>query len=98
SDDMDFLFAMASKRLIVTVEKIIPHEEVSKQPLLTYIPHNLVEAVVLAPYGAHPVACDSFYDVDEEHINHYVKLAKAGRTTEYLDEYILSGDENSYVE
>lgn len=98
SDDVDFLFAMASKRLIVTVERLVPHEEISKSPLLTYIPHNLVESVVLAPYGAHPVACDSFYDVDEQHIKEYVALAKAGKTEQYLEEYVLESDEQRYIE
>lgn len=98
SDDIDSLFAMASKRLIVTVERIVPHEVIIKNPLLTYIPHNLVESIVLAPYGAHPVACDSFYDTDDDHMAKYVDIARAGNMQEYLDQFIHSGDEWNYLE
>ena len=98
SDDIDNLFAMASKRLIVTVERIVPHEEIIKHPLLTYIPHNLVEAIVHAPYGAHPVACDAFYDSDDEHMELYVNLAKEGKTKQYLADHVLGGDEWSYLD
>lgn len=96
TDDMDFHFAMASNRLIVTVEKIVSHKEISKYPTLTYIPHNLVEAIVHVPYGSHPVACDGFYDVDEEHLNMYVEMSKSGKSLNYINQFIKSGDENDY--
>ncbi len=88
SDDIDQMIGSAAKRLIVTVEKIIPHEDIKRRPTLTYIPGNWVEAIVETPYGAHPVACDGHYDEDEAHLADY--LAKS-RTREgasgYLDEY-----------
>ncbi|OUM87677.1 MAG: hypothetical protein BAA01_09765 [Bacillus thermozeamaize] len=98
SDDIDALMAMASKRLIVTVERIVPHETIIRHPLLTYIPHNLVEAIVHAPYGAHPVACDAFYDTDDDHMAEYVEMSKNGQAGTYLEHYVLGGDEWSYLE
>ena len=43
ADDLDMLFAKASKRLIVTVEKIVPHNEIIAKPNRTFIPHNWVD-------------------------------------------------------
>src|SRR5690606_11362113 len=65
TDDMDQPMATAAKRLIVTVEKIVPHEEIKKEPARTYIPGHWVEAIVEVPYGAHPEACDTIYDEDD---------------------------------
>ena len=88
TDDMDQPFAAAAKRLIVTVERIIPHEEVKRSPSLTYIPGNWVEAIVEVPYGAHPVACDTRYDEDDAHMQDYVARSKtAAGAAAYLDEF-----------
>lgn len=85
SDDIDFLMAKAANRLIVTVEKIIPHTEIARQASLTYIPHSWVEAIVEVPFGAHPGACDGFYDDDDEHFEYYQQCARdPGR---WLNEY-----------
>lgn len=89
SDDIDFIVAKAAKRLIVTVERIVPHEEIARQPTLTYVPHQWIEAIVEVPYGAHPGSCDGYYDEDEEHMQYYVECAKdPARFREYAAEYI----------
>jgi glutaconate CoA-transferase subunit A len=88
SDDIDQMMASAAKRLIVTVEKIIPHEEIKKRPTLTYIPGNWVEAIVEVPYGAHPVSCDGHYDEDDAHLTDYLARSKTAEgANAYLDEY-----------
>lgn len=89
SDDIDQMIASSAKRLIVTVEKIVPHEEICRQPTLTYIPGNWVEAIVEVPYGAHPVACDAHYNEDEARLADYLAMnrsAEGART--WLDEYV----------
>ena len=88
ADDLDPVMAKAAKRLIVTVEKIVPHSEIVKNPNLTYIPHTWVEAVVEAPFGAHPLSCDGYYDEDEEHMYEYQRLMKEERFAEYADRFI----------
>lgn len=89
TDDIDQMIASASKRLIVTVERLLPHDEVKKQPSLTYIPGRWVEAIVHVPFGAHPAACDTVYDEDEAHLEQYLT---ASRTPEgvaaYLDSFV----------
>lgn len=88
TDDMDQPMAAGARRLIVTVEKIVPHDEIKKQPSLTYIPGNWVEAIVEVPYGAHPAACDTLYDEDDAHMSDYIARSKtADGVNAYLDEF-----------
>ncbi|RKP57740.1 CoA transferase subunit A [Pararobbsia silviterrae] len=90
SDDIDQLIASAAKRLIVTVERIVPTEQILNTPALTYIPGEWVESVVEAPYGAHPVACDTVYDEDEAHLRDYVARCKTKEgASSYLREFTL---------
>jgi len=91
SDDIDQLMASAAKCLIVTVEKIIPHEDICKRPTLTYIPHTLVDAVIEVPCGAHPTATDGFYDEDEVSIKEYLEAAKTPEgSRQYINDFILN--------
>ncbi|WP_413739962.1 CoA transferase subunit A [Sodalis sp. RH14] len=91
SDDIDQMMACASRRLIVTVEKIVPHAEICRRPALTYIPHTLVEAVIETPYGAHPTATDGFYNEDEAALKAWLAAAKEpDGPARYLRDYILA--------
>ncbi|WP_299655260.1 CoA-transferase [uncultured Jannaschia sp.] len=85
SDDIDQMMASSSRRLFVSVECIVPHEEIARRPALTYIPHTLVEGIVHAPRGAHPTATDGFYDEDEDALEDWLEAARAGRSAEWLD-------------
>lgn len=100
TDDMDQPMAAGAKRLIVTVEKIVSHDEIKKQPSLTYIPGNWVEAIVEVPYGAHPAACDTVYDEDDTHMSDYVARSKtADGVKAYLDEFANAlPDHAAYLE
>lgn len=89
TDDIDQMIATAAKRLIVTVEQIIPHSEVRKKPSLTYIPGCIVEAVVQVPYGAHPGACDTRYNEDEMHLAKYLQYCRTPEgAAAYLEKYV----------
>jgi len=88
TDDVDQPMAAAAKRLIVTVEKIVPHEEIKKQPSRTYIPGNWVEAIVEVPFGAHPAACDTIYDEDDTAMKDYLAAGRSAEGAEaWLDQY-----------
>ena len=99
ADDLDMLFAKASRRLIVTVEKIVPHSEIIAKPNRTFIPHTWVEALVEVPFGCHPAPCDAFYDEDEAHMAEYQALSKEGRWfDEYAQKYIYGcKDHDEYL-
>lgn len=85
SDDVDLIMAAGANRLIVSVERVIPHSEVVRRPNLTYIPHTKVDAVCEAPFGAHPGSCDTVYDEDEDELARWVA---ASGTEDTFREYI----------
>ena len=68
--------ARASKRLIISAEEIVPHEEIAKYPERTLIPYYIVDAVVHAPGGALPGEMPYDYWRDEEHMKLYFEQAK----------------------
>ena len=83
----------AAVTTIVTVERVVPNEEIRKNPLATAVWN--VDAVVRAPYGSHPYQSPGFYLHDEDHLNEYLRAARAAVQgdrrpfAEYLDRYIL---------
>ncbi len=72
----DFELARAARRLIITTEEIIDHEEIQRQPWRTVIPFYLVDAVIEVPFGAHPTEMPVTYYFDEEHIAHWLEVSK----------------------
>lgn len=79
----------ACRRLIVTAEEIVDTEVFREKPERTIIPYFLVDAVVEAPFGAHPGETCGMYRRDEPHIKGYLEAARAEETTKrYLDEFV----------
>jgi glutaconate CoA-transferase, subunit A len=56
--------ANASKKVIVSCERIVSRETIGKDPSRTIVPDFKVAAVVEEPFGAHPGYTPGFYDVD----------------------------------
>lgn len=85
----DMFFIRASKHVIATVERLVPTDEL--QALEPNVPYFWVEAVVEAPYGAHPTSCYPFYAYDRAHLAEYYRLAQAGPAAfqEYLARYVF---------
>lgn len=96
----DFELARAARRLIITAEEIIPHEEIRNNPGRTVIPYFLVDAVVEAPYGCHPCQMPYRYYFDEEHMAEWLKVSRTEEgTQEYLEKYIYGvADFNAYLQ
>lgn len=91
SDDLDLIMAAGARRLVVTVEEIVPHEEIKRTPNLTYIPHVKVDAICEAPFGAYPSSCDTVYDEDADEIRHWMEVSRDPvRLAEYLERTVLS--------
>jgi len=82
--------AMAARKVIISTDEIIDHDEVRRDPGRTTIPYYLVDAVVYAPYGAWPGGLPGVYEMDGEHFAEYFALERAGRLAEYLDRYVYS--------
>ncbi len=54
----------AAKKVIVSVEEVVPHEVILADPGRTIVPGFRVAAVVHMPYGAHPSGQAGYYDFD----------------------------------
>jgi len=81
--------AKAARAVVVTCEEIVPAAELRVDPDQNALPPFLVDAVVLAPHGAHPTACRYFYDYDPGFLNDYRRAARDDAAwAEWLDEWI----------
>jgi glutaconate CoA-transferase, subunit A len=81
----DVIKAKAAKKVVVTVEELIPNRDIRKMPEATTIPHFIVDAVVEIPKGAYPCSCFNYYDADYDHIKEYLKAAYQDQFEQYLD-------------
>ncbi len=82
--------AMASKKVIISAERIRKNIEIRQRPSMTTIPYYCVDAVVHAPFGAYPGGTQGYYALDSEH---YLKIASISSDEEmqnYLEEYVYS--------
>jgi len=85
----DVLMAQAARHVIVSVERIVSHDTIRRSSALTKLPSAFVDAVVEAPFGAHPTTSAGFYDLDARHIAEYVKMSSDDAAfRQYLTTYI----------
>lgn len=85
----DVLMAQAAKHVIVSVDRIVSHETVRKSHALTRLSSAFVDAVVEAPFGAHPTVSAGFYDLDEAHVGEYVRASSSEASfKDYLSTYV----------
>ena len=92
--------ARASRRLLISAEEIVDTDVIRDQPDRTIIPYYLVDAVIEAPYGAHPGEMCYRYARDEDQIKEWVQASKDQRTTrDYMEKYIYSvKDHQGYLD
>lgn len=88
---MDIDAAKASRRVIITTEKIVPTARLRREPWRTVIPHFYVDAVVEVPWGAHPSNMPSLYYMDEEFLAEWLRAVKTSNgAKEFLNRYIYN--------
>jgi glutaconate CoA-transferase, subunit A len=94
----DDLFLMAAERRYLSVEKVVPTEELVKA-----VPHQallvnrmMVDAVVEAPGGAHFTTAAPDYGRDERFQRHYAEAAKTPQAWQEFVQTYLSGGEHDY--
>jgi len=95
---VDILFAKASKKVLVTVEKIISTDELQKFRIS--VPYFYVTHITEVRFGAHPTACYPFYAYDRKHTAHYYHLAQDDQTflESYLKTYVYAcTNHNDYL-
>ena len=72
----DLELARAAKRVIITCERLIPHDEFRRDPHLTVIPFFCVEAVCEVPFGSYPGNMAGEYFSDEAHLRKWLTVEK----------------------
>jgi glutaconate CoA-transferase, subunit A len=97
---VDLDLARASKRLILTAERIVDTAEFRREPARTVIPFWLVDAVCLVPGGSYPAEMPYEYTSDEEHLAAWMTAERDADTfQEFLDRYIYTvKDFDAYLE
>ncbi|MBD3353116.1 MAG: hypothetical protein GF364_16665, partial [Candidatus Lokiarchaeota archaeon] len=99
---------LASKKIIVSAEKIVPTETIRKYNYLARIPGHRVSAVVELPFGAHPSANRGIAGVDYGYGEDYdfiVKWRESNRSSdrsftelkEWLDYWVLGINHEEYL-
>jgi glutaconate CoA-transferase subunit A len=85
----DWDLARAAKTLIITAERIVPSEEIRRDPARTAIPGFLVDAVAEVPFGSYPGNMPYEYFSDEEHIAAWLEAEADGSTFQaFVDRHI----------
>jgi glutaconate CoA-transferase, subunit A len=81
--------ARASKKLIVTCERLIPSDEIRSDPTRTVIPFYCVDAVCEVPFGSYPGNMPYEYYSDEDHIRHWLDVEMdSTKYKNFIDQYI----------
>ena len=94
----DDLFLMAADRRYLSVDRIVPTEELIKSvpPQALLVNRMMVDRLVEAPNGAHFTTAEPDYPRDEKFQRHYAQAAAEEATwTDFVDTY-LSGSESDY--
>lgn len=81
----DLDIAMAAKHTIVSCDELVDNEVLHRNPELNSCTGMCVDAVVEAPFGAHPSQCFGYYDYDGMFFVDYDEIS---RTQEAFDEFI----------
>ncbi len=92
--------AKASKRVIVTTEKIVSNEEIRREPGKTVIPYWCIDAVIEMPFGSYPGNMPGEYFSDESHLSEWLQMEKdIAEFKKFIDHQILSSkDFYEYLE
>jgi glutaconate CoA-transferase subunit A len=87
----DVMLANASRRVVVSVDRIVSRDEVRQANHLTKLPRAMVDMVVELPGGAHPSASPALYASDEGHLKDYVRASRSDESFRtYLNEHVMS--------
>jgi glutaconate CoA-transferase subunit A len=72
----DLDLARAAKRLIITCERLVPSDEVRRDPTQTVIPFFCVDAVCEVPFGSYPGNMPYEYFSDEDHLRLWLEAER----------------------
>jgi glutaconate CoA-transferase subunit A len=94
----DDLFLMAAKKRFLSVDRVVPTDELIKAvpPQALLINRMMVDTVVEAPNGAHFTTAEPDYRRDEKFQRHYAEAAGSDETWQKFFATYLSGSEADY--
>lgn len=99
----DRMLNRAAERTVITTERIVSSEEIRARAVETSVPY--ADAVVFAPWGAHPFSSPGHYLVDEDYLKKYIAVANAARKgdragfEEFLETYVTGPESHlDYLE
>jgi glutaconate CoA-transferase subunit A len=86
----DLAVARASKKVIVTCERLISERETRGDPTLTAIPYYCVDAVCEVPFGSYPGNMPYEYFSDEVHLRAWMEAERSPAShVEFLARYVF---------
>ncbi len=86
----DIDLSRAAKRVIITCERLVPHDEMRRDPHRTQIPFLCVDAVCEVPFGSYPGNMPGEYFSDEDHLKLWMDVEKdATAFAQFLDDHIF---------
>ena len=86
----DLDLARAARRLIVTCERLVPNDEIRRDPTRTVIPFFCVDAVCEVPYGSYPGNMPYEYFSDEEHLRAWLEAeTDPDRYLRFLEHHVF---------
>ncbi len=96
----DLDLARAARRLIVTCERLIPSDEIRRDPTRTVIPYFCVDAVCEVPFGSYPGNMPYEYFSDEDHLCAWLRVERdLAEYRQFLDKYLFGvRDFNEYLQ
>jgi glutaconate CoA-transferase subunit A len=78
--------ARASRRVVVTCEELVGTDEIAAAAAATHIPGFLVDAVIEAPFGAHPTTHVPRYGFDAWAVMEYADVCAEGAGDAYVQQ------------
>ena len=96
----DLDLARAAKRLVITCERLVPHDEMRRDPHRTQIPFLCVDAVCEVPFGSYPGNMPGEYFSDEDHLKLWLDVERDQTAfKQFLDDHIYGvGEFAEYID
>ncbi|HEX3011029.1 MAG TPA: CoA-transferase [Syntrophomonadaceae bacterium] len=96
----DIDIAMGATNCIVTCEELVSNEEIRREPWLNQLPCLVPDAIVHAPFGAHPSQCPNYYDYDPAFFRMYDEVSRTDEAfKQFLDEWVYGvKDNDAYID
>lgn len=86
----DWDLARAARALILTCERIVPDEEIRREPDRTAIPFYCADAVCEVPYGSYPGNMPYEYASDEDHLRAWLAAERdPAAHAAFLDRHVF---------